>query len=151
MYPLAPILKKKTTMTTKWSKTGKIKAIILGFLALPNLLMPIGVQGQQNFLMILMPLFFGSIAIPLIVKFNKAAIGQEITKPTWNDNPLTLKSPITFFHFGAFFFLIIGLSMIIGTGIKFRTLSFLGLTSISFGIGILIGIWVTLKWTKTKI
>lgn len=133
-----------------WNKTGKIKAIILGLLALPNLLMPIGATGQQGLVMILMPLIFGSIAIPLIAKFNGAVLGREIIKPNWNDNPLTLKRPLTFFHFGSFFFLTVGLSMLLGTAIKFQTLSFFGLTAISFGLGILIGIWLTLKTTKSK-
>ncbi len=73
-----------------WDRTGKIKAIILGILALPNLLMPIGATGQQGLAMILMPLIFGSISIPLIARFN-AGLGREIIKPTWNDNPLTMK------------------------------------------------------------
>jgi len=133
-----------------WNKTGKVKAIILGLLALPNLLMPIGAVGPKNLAMILMTLIFGSIAIPLIAKFNGVVLGREIVKPTWNDNPLTLKRPLSFFHFGAFFFLIVGISMIIGTGIKFQTFNFFGLTMISFGVGILIGIWLTLKWTKSK-
>ena len=132
-----------------WNKTGKIKAIILGLLALPNLLMPIGETGQQGLVMILMPLIFGSIAIPLIAKFN-AGLGREILKPTWNDNPLTLKRPLSFFYFSSFFFLTVGLSMLVGTGIKFQTLHFFGLTAISFGLGILLGIWLTLKWTKSK-
>lgn len=132
-----------------WNRTGKIKAIILGILALPNLLMPIGATGQQGLAMILMPLIFGSIAIPLIARLN-AGLGREIIKPTWNDNPLTMKRPLSFFHFGSFFFLTVGLSMLVGTGIKFQTLSFFGLTAISFGLGILIGIWLTLKWTKSK-
>ncbi len=49
-----------------WNRTGKIKAIILGLLALPTILFPIGATGQQGLVMILMPLIFGSIAIPLI-------------------------------------------------------------------------------------
>ena len=138
-------------MITKWNKTGKTKGIVLGLLALPNIIVPIGAQGQQSLSMILMALIFGSIAIPIIAKFNKTVLGRDIIKPTWNDNPMTLKRPLAFFHFGAFFFLTIGLSMIIGTGIKFQTLSFFGLTSIAFGLGILIGIWLTLKWTKPKI
>jgi hypothetical protein len=133
-----------------WNKTGKIKALILGLLALPNLLMPIAQQGQEGFAMIIMPLIFGSFAIPLIAKFNGAIFGRGLTKPTWNDNPLTLKRPLSFFHFGSFFFLTVGLSILIGTGIKFQTLSYLGLTSISFGTGILIGIWLTLKWTNAR-
>lgn len=97
--------------------------------------------------MILMPLIFGSIAIPLITKFN-AGLGREIVKPTWNDNPLTLKRPLSFFHFGSFFLITVGLSILLGTAIKFHTLNFFGLTAISFGLGILIGIGLTLKWIK---
>jgi hypothetical protein len=133
-----------------WNKTGKIKAIVLGLLALPNLLLPIGVQGQQGFMMILLPLIFGSFAIPLITRFNVIILGREIIKPSWNDNPLTLKRPLTFFHFGSFFFITIGISTLIGTGIKFHLLNFFGLSSISFGLGILLGIWLTLIWTKSK-
>jgi len=136
-------------MTKKWNKTGKIKAIVLGLLALPNLLAPIGAVGQQGLAIILMPLIFATIAIPLIAKFN-AGLGREIVKPNWNDNPLTLRRPLTMFNFFAYFFLTVGLSMLIGTAIKFHTLSNFGLTSISFGLGIFIGIWLTLKWTKPK-
>ena len=134
----------------KWNKTGKIKAIILGLCALPNLLAPIGAQGQQGFVMILMSLIFGSIATPLIAKFNGALPGREITRPAWNDSPLTLKKPLVMFDFFAYFFITVGLSMLIGTGIKFHRLSSFGMTSISFGLGIFIGIWLTLKWTKAK-
>jgi len=133
-----------------WNKTGKTKAIILGLLALPNLLLPVAQQGQEGSTMIVMPLIFGSLGIPLIAKFNGVMFRLELTKPTWNDNPLTMKRPLSFFHFGSFFFLAVGLSILIGTGINSQTLSFLGLTSISFGLGILIGIWLTLKWTKAR-
>ncbi|MCL2247001.1 MAG: hypothetical protein FWC10_07815 [Lentimicrobiaceae bacterium] len=129
-----------------WNRTGKIKAIVLGLSALPNLLMPIGAIGQQGLMMILMPLIFGSIVTPLLVRSRK----DEIVKPTWNDNPLVMKRPLASFQFGAFFFLIVGISMLLGTGIKFQALNFFGLTSVSFGIGILIGIWLTLKRAKSK-
>jgi hypothetical protein len=117
-----------------WKQTGKIKAIILGILSLPNLLIPIGATGELGLVMILMPLIFGSISIPLIADINGAILGQEIIKPTWNENPLTPKRPLSFFHFGAFFFMTVGLSMFLGTAIKFQTLSFFGLTAISIGL-----------------
>lgn len=131
-----------------WNKTGKIKAIILGILFLPNLIKPIGAQPDFGFTMIIMPLIFGVIAIPFITKINSAILGQVIERPTWNDNPLTLKRPLSFFHFGAFFFLTTGLSMIIGTLIKYQQLNQFGLTAISFGIGILLGIQLLLRMTK---
>jgi hypothetical protein len=133
-----------------WNKTGKLKAVILGLFALPNLLVPIAQQGQEGLAMIVMPLIFGSLAIPLIAKFNGVVFGLELTKPTWNDNPFTLKRPLSFFHFGSFFFLTVGLSILIGSGIQLQTLSLLGLSSISFGFGILIGIWMALKWTRAR-
>lgn len=131
-----------------WNKTGKIKAIILGVLCLPNIIKPIGGQPNMDFIMIIMPLIFGIIAIPFTTKINAAFFGQIIEKPTWNDNPLTSKRPLNFFHFGAFFFLTTGLSMIIGTLIKYQQLNQFGLTAISFGIGILLGIQLLLKISK---
>jgi hypothetical protein len=131
-----------------WNKTGKVKAIILGVLFLPNIIKPIGAQPDMSFAMIIMPLIFGIIAIPFITKINAAIFGQVIERPTWNDNPLTLKRPLSFFHFGAFFFLTTGLSMVFGTLIKYQQLNLFGLTAISFGIGILLGIQLLLKMTK---
>ncbi|MES2379456.1 MAG: hypothetical protein V4538_00340 [Bacteroidota bacterium] len=135
---------------TNWNKTGKVKAIILAVLALPNLVLPIAVQGEKGFLSILLPFVFGSIAILFIAKFNEVFLKREIIKPTWNDNPLTLKRPLSFFHFGSFFFITVGLSILLGSGIKFQMLSFVGLSAISFGLGMLAGIWLTLKWTNSK-
>lgn len=131
-----------------WNRTGKIKAIILGILFLPNIIIPIEAKHDMSFAMIIMPLIFGVVAIPFITKINAAIFGQVIERPTWNDNPITLERPLSFFHFGAFFFLTSGLSMIIGTLIKYQQLNPFGLTSISFGIGILLGIRLLLIMTK---
>jgi hypothetical protein len=97
-----------------------------------------------------MPFIFACIAIPLIILFNKIVLGQEIKRPNWNDNPLALKYPLSFFHFGAFFFIIIGFSILIGTGIKFQIINNIGLSSILFGFGILMGNLIVLKWEKVK-
>jgi hypothetical protein len=132
-----------------WNKTGKVKAILLVIFALPNLIVPMGAFGQQSLEMILAPLIFGSIAVPLSVKFNAFMFGRVIARPAWNDNPLVLKRPLSFLHFGAYFFLVVGLSIVMGTVIKSQVLNYIGLTSISFGTGILTGIWLTLKLTKS--
>lgn len=129
-----------------WNRTGKIKAFLLAIFSLPNLVAPIGANPQYGFLVaILMPLIFGSIAIPVISKFNQFLFQREIVKPDWNNNPLKLKKPLTFFQFAAFFFLTVGLSMLIGTAVKYQSFNLFGLTVVSFGIGILIGISLTLK------
>jgi len=133
-----------------WNKTGKIKAIILLLIAILNLVMPFGATGEKDLATILMPLIFGSVILPLIAKFNEVVLGREIIKPNWNDNPFDIKLPLSFFYFGSLLLIAVGLSMILGTGIKYRMLNFFGFTPISFGIGILIGIWLTLKWAKAK-
>jgi hypothetical protein len=63
----------------------------------------------------------------------------------WNDNPITLKKPLVMFDFFAYFFIIVGISMLIGTLIKFQLLNKFGLTSISYGFGIFIGIFLSIK------
>jgi hypothetical protein len=134
-----------------WNRTGKVKAIILGLLFLPNIIIP-----NEPFMvdlklhMILGSLIFGLVAIPIISKMNASIFGQVISKPTWNESPLTLKKPLTFFHFGAFFMLVAGLSTIIGTLIKYNELNLMGFQALFFGTGILGGIYVTLKLNKIE-
>ena len=134
-----------------WNKTGKIKALLLILFCLPNLIAPFGVNPQYNFMLsTLFSLIFGSLAIPFVSKFNSSLLGREITKPNWNDNPLNFKNTLTFAQFGAYFFISGGLSMIIGVAIKYHFLSNFGVTTIFFGIGMLIGIRLTLMWFTKK-
>ncbi len=134
----------------KWNTTGKIKAILLVIVALPNLFAPMAVPVEQDLIMAVFPLIVGSLAIPLIAKLNAAFRGKEIVQPTWNDNPLDRKRTLDFFHFASYFFIAVGLSVLIGSAIKYQMFNLLGLTVISFGLGMLIGIWVTLKLMKRK-
>ncbi len=134
-----------------WNRTGKFKAILLGLLSLPNLLAPIGANPEINLVFAsFIILVFGCLIIPLIAKFNLALFKSEISKPMWNDNPLNLKRPLSFFHFGAYFFIVIGLSMVIGSGIKDHILNSFALVSIFYGLGILLGIRLSLKWISKK-
>lgn len=133
----------------KWNRTGKIKAIILGLLFLPNIIRPKQtIYDDVVMYIVLGPLVFGLLAIPLITKVNSIVFGQAIARPNWNESPLTLKKPLIFFQFGALFMLITGLSTILGTLIKYHELNFMGFLAISFGIGILGGIFLTLKLNK---
>ena len=133
-----------------WNRTGKIKAILLVIFFIPNLIVPIPAQSQQPVILFLFPLLFGSFAIPFITLVNKLFGDRIIAKPTWNDNPLKIKTPLSAFDFYAWFFLTVGVSMILGTAIKFHSFNNFGLTSISFSVGIFIGIQLTLKWIKTN-
>jgi hypothetical protein len=134
-----------TDHVKNWNTTGKIKAAFIAVYFLLNLFMPF-VTPSQNVFTLFVPLLFGSISIPLIVKFFETFQGREIIKPTWNDNPLVLTQPLRFFHFASYFLIAPGFSMALATGLKFHSLNFVGLMAVSFGLGILIGIELTLKW-----
>lgn len=133
-----------------WNRTGKIKAIVLAIFALPNLIVPANFQAEFGVAMTIAPLIFPIFIIPLFVAFNRRIFHQAIEKPNWNDNPITFKRPLSFYQFTAFFFLVVGLSILIGTVIKYRSFNYFGLSSISFGIGILAGIWLTIKRSGKK-
>jgi hypothetical protein len=135
-------------MFKNWNRTGKIKALILGVLFLPNIVWPINSSTDSSITSSLFPLIFGVIAIPLVVKINSFIFGLKIEKPTWNHNPLHLLKPLLFFHFMAVFFISTGISIIIGTLWKYQAFNQFGLSGIFFGIGILLGIELTLKITR---
>jgi hypothetical protein len=137
-------------MFKDWNNVGKIKAIVLALCALPNLVFPMGATGSGDMFQILLAFIFGCAVIPLITKFNLGFFKREIRKPAWNDNPLSFKRPLSFFDFAGYFFVIVGFSMILGTAIRFHTLSFIGVTVISYGLGAFVGIWLSLKWMKPK-
>lgn len=130
-----------------WNRTGKVKAIVLAILFLPNLIVPIGANPQIGFFIaLLIPLAFGSLVTPFLGRINNIMLGREISKPHWNDNPLSFKKPLAFNQFAGYFFITVGLSLTIGSGIKFHFFNQFGLAAISFGCGTLIGNHLALKW-----
>ena len=133
-----------------WNRTGKIKAVILAALFLPNLLSPVGVPGQQNPAMIFILFIFGLASVFLTARVSSKILRREIIKPTWNDNPLTISKPLSFIHFCSFFFLVLGASVLLGAAIQFHAFSFYGLSLVSFGLGMLAGIRLVLKGAGDK-
>lgn len=133
-----------------WNKTGKIKAVILVIICIPNLLISTPIVPNFSVIQSLIPLLFGSFALPLIIKVNSSisSISQTLENPNWNDNPLTFKRPLTFYQFGGWFMITIGTSMIIGTAFRFQVFQTFGFTAVMFGTGILVGIKLTIKWFK---
>ncbi len=122
-----------------WNKTGKIKAVILALLCLPNLIAPVSVQLDVSPYFGLAAFIFAAIAIPLNVKF-LSLLGIRNVAPNWNDSPF--KQALSFFQFGAYFFLTNGLAIMIGSVIVNYFLSYAGLLAVCCGIGILTGIWL---------
>ena len=137
-------------MINNWNRAGKIKAIVLGILFLPNIIWPINTSNDFNISSMLSLLIFSVIAIPVIVKINSIILGLKIERPNWNHNPLHLLKPLIFFHFMAIFFISTGISIIIGSLWKYQAFNQFGMTGIVFGIGILLGIELTLKFTRKK-
>ena len=137
-------------MWKKWNRTGRIKAIALLVLMIPNIIVPAGYDTELDIFGILFPFFFGALTIPLIGRFNQALPGREIVKPDWNDNPFSRKRPLSSFHFGAFFFIVVGISVLLGALIRFHALNHFGLMSISFGVGILAGIRLAVQWLEKR-
>ena len=131
---------------THWNKTGKIKAIILVIIFIPNLIIGSPVAPNFGISLLITPLIFGAFAIPLIARINTSIGLGKIEKPNWNDNPLKHSRPLVFFQYGAWFMLITGTSMLIGSAIKFQIFQTFGMASIMFGTGMLLGIRLTLKW-----
>ncbi len=139
-----------TKLMKNWNRTGKIKTGILAILFIPNLIFASPVVPQLGLFLVLMPLLFGSFALPLIVKVNSSFFGYKIEKPSWNANPLRLNRPLVFFQFGAWFMIVSGTSMILGSGIVYQVFHTFGLATVMFGIGMLIGITLTLKWFQNE-
>lgn len=134
-----------------WNRTAKIKAIILGILFLPNILAPPLAVPKINISQYLILPIFMSLAIPFIVKINSVIFKSKIELPSWNDNPLKMFSyPLRFFHFGAWFFMVIGTSAIIGTGLVHHKFQTFGLVSVLIGVGLILGIHLSVRWIKPK-
>lgn len=136
-------------MWKEWNRTGRIKAIVLLVLMLPNLFVPVPFDQRMGAVAIIAPFIFGCLVVPLIARFN-AAFGKEIRKPTWNDNPFNRKYPLSFFHFGGVFFITTGISLLLGTAISTYSLNTFALISIMYGAGMLVGIQIGLKWMLKK-
>lgn len=133
-----------------WNLTGKIKALIIVVMSIYSLLFPTIYTGFKGPVMFIIPFLFGIIITPVVARLNMMVAVKEIVKPSWNDNPIRISKPLTFFQFVAFYFLVTGLGTLIGSAIRYGILNYLALTTMSFGLGIIVGIWVTLLIEKRK-
>ena len=62
--------------------------------------------------------------------------------PTWGSNPLDFSHPEHFFHLGGLLMLTSGVGGLVGAYFGTREFSPFLVASITFGLGILVGIWV---------
>ena len=137
----------------KWNTIGWIKTILLAIFFIVNIIFPLPNVSSQSALTPIVALIFGVFVIPFLIKFNykfigKPIFGEKLEIPNWNSNPLEVKKPLLFFHFMAYFFIVIGLSLVISSLIHFFKLNVFGFDSIFLGIGTILGIRLLLKWER---
>jgi hypothetical protein len=131
--------------------TGKVKSGIILIGCLLNLIIPVNTKSQHGSpVFIIMPLIFGCIIIPLIVRVNSVIFTLEIRKPMWTENPLNFRRPLILFDFFASLFVAVGLSILIGTAIKYQLINEMALSCMCYGFGIFIGIFLSLRWMGNK-
>ncbi len=128
-----------------WNATGKIKAIVLAVIFMGGFFIH-SVALPISLVLIIIPLILGSVALPLIIK----VMSFELSKPNWNDNPFRLRRPLIMSQFFAYWFLADGTSILIKTAIREHQIDGIALSGIAFGVGILIGINLAIRWGKKK-
>jgi hypothetical protein len=127
-------------MIARWTKAGRIKALIIVIVAAVNLFVPlVSVTQVFNRPAAILLFLFGSTAVPFVVIVTYAG-KIKIPRPSWNENPFVVTTPLNLFQFGAYLFITFGLTEMARTLVRTKGLSSFGLNLFSFGVGMLMGI-----------
>ena len=138
------------SLLNRISFAGKTKIVLLVIFCLPSIFskMP---PGNFGILYSVLPgLIFGSVMIPLFMLLNRSLFKKEYDKPSWNDNLFKKNKTLSWNQFFAFFFISIGFCITVKTAIHYKSLSEIGMTSLSFGLGILIGTYISIFMLQPK-
>jgi len=138
------------------NKTGIIKMAILVLAFIINIINPVKVPAHQNFIfpVVVIPaavIIFFSFAVPFIIEINSNFIKFDLSKPTFNDNPLTFKRVLSPTQFLAQLCIVGGIGINIRMLMKYHLLNSFGIETVAYGIALLIGIRLTLLWIKPKL
>ena len=140
-----------------WNRTGKVKALIILMISLISLTVfdyDENIELRNDFYLgtriitfLLALLFF-----PLVTKF-WSLLGVKFKKPNWNKNPISLNFPnsLNLHYFIAFLIISSGFLKTIFIAIKFQELYGEGILFLVTGIGIIIGLRLSVAWLGTKI
>jgi hypothetical protein len=131
---------------TNWNNIGKIKAAILAVLFILNLIFVSPISPTIGLIQILFVFVFGAFSTPLMIKINSSMRNSIIEQPSWNENPISKGRTLVFSQFVAWFMIINGIAMVLGSAIIYQVFNSFGLTAVFFGFGTLVGIELTLKW-----
>jgi len=101
---------------------------------------------------LIIPLIFGIIAIQFLLGIQASNKYSDIfwEKPKWNSNFFNLKQPVQFFYFGSWFLIISAIPTIMITFIKSREYMLDAMMPFLFGIGLLIGVVLSIYIFKKK-
>ena len=132
-----------------WDRIGKVKAIIIGIAVLVNLFMPFKPIEEIDFMFTILWPLISVITLFVVVRIiNAKFFKRRLNKSVWNDNPLYDSNAMA--EFFAYFLIAIGISMIVGAGIKFQSFNNIGATVAVVGLGILIGNFLIFKIFSKK-
>ena len=135
-----------------WNKIGKMKSIAIFVISI----FPIFFSGynkntellNDSYLIISVLIFiFTTLFLPLITKF-WSLVGIEIKKPNWNENPISFNfsKGLNFFQFCGYWFTTSGILKAVFFGIFYQKLDSEGVILFVYGISILLGIKLSIKW-----
>ena len=133
----------------KWNKIGKFKSITILILSLINLIISEPIFNEFHLVILIIFFLFTSIFIILVTKIWNL-FGLKFEKPNWNESSLSLNFSkiFNFFHFFAYLFIFSGLTNILFFAVFYLNFNFGDLDKIMYGLGIIIGIKISLKIQK---
>ncbi|WP_339884406.1 hypothetical protein [Polaribacter vadi] len=135
-----------------WNKIGKIKSYLILFFCLVELLLLNFKKNSElmnehylgiSFVVFIFVILFLTVASKLLSLF-----GIKFLKPNWNENPisLNLSKSFNFFQFVGYWFTISGIINTLFVGIFYQEIEKESIMKFSYGIALLIGITLSLKW-----
>lgn len=135
-------------MSPKLIATLKTVYIIIG--GISNLISPIFSKTEiKNVRIYILPILTVLVVLPFSAEYlrNKE---YDFKKPDWKDSPLNMYYPLSVFQFYAYFFLVFGLSMILGNYIKLYQLNYIGLLFVILSMGIFSAIYFAQKFNANS-
>lgn len=129
-----------------WNKTGKIKAALMLLLFIVIVLAPMPQGPSPSIMFIFFPFISGiAMAYFAIVQHEKKHQTQMLA-PTWNDSPFPKpENPFSSMIFSSVLAIVCGLGMLTSTFVKFETVDGFGIFAICGGMGIYVGIKLSMN------
>ena len=130
-----------------WNWIGYVKTIFFCLLGIHNLVRTGNTKSEPFLYSPIFLLLFGIILVPILTRIFKIIRQNPIENIHWNDSPI--KSPLNMFHFFSFFFMVPSVGSIIGGLAKNKELDTTGIMILFLGVGLWLGVHLTLKIRKT--